>query len=66
MRRVALCLLAALLVLPALFAEDRKADDKKPHVVFVTGDCEYRSEITMPLIAKILEAKLAALGVRLP
>jgi type 1 glutamine amidotransferase len=26
-----------------------------PHVVFVTGDCEYRSEITMPMIAKILE-----------
>lgn len=26
-----------------------------PHVVFVTGDCEYRSEITMPLVAKILE-----------
>ncbi|MCS7167568.1 MAG: ThuA domain-containing protein [Gemmatales bacterium] len=26
-----------------------------PHIVFVTGDCEYRSEITMPMIAKILE-----------
>lgn len=29
----------------------------KPHVVFVTGDCEYRSEISMPLIAKILETR---------
>jgi type 1 glutamine amidotransferase len=27
----------------------------KPHIVFVTGDCEYRSEISMPLMAKILE-----------
>lgn len=29
----------------------------KPHIVFVTGDCEYRSEITMPLVAEILEKK---------
>ena len=28
---------------------------KPPHVVFVTGDDEYRSEITMPMIAAILE-----------
>ncbi len=28
-----------------------------PHVVFVTGDDEYRSEITMPMIAGILEAQ---------
>lgn len=28
-----------------------------PHVVFVTGDDEYRSEITMPMIAAILEAR---------
>lgn len=41
------------------------ADDTKqstpihrvPHVVFVTGDHEYRSELTMPMIARILEAK---------
>ena len=25
-----------------------------PHIVFVTGDDEYRSEITMPMIAAIL------------
>lgn len=29
----------------------------KPHVVFVTGDDEYKSEETMPAIAKVLEAK---------
>lgn len=29
---------------------------RQPHVVFVTGDDEYRSEITMPMIAEILEA----------
>jgi type 1 glutamine amidotransferase len=28
-----------------------------PHVVFVTGDDEYRSEVTMPMIAAILEAR---------
>jgi type 1 glutamine amidotransferase len=28
-----------------------------PHVVFVTGDCEYRSEVSMPMIARILEAR---------
>lgn len=28
---------------------------KKAHVVFVTGDDEYRSEITMPFIAELLE-----------
>jgi len=30
---------------------------KSPHVVFVTGDDEYRSEISMPMIAEILEAR---------
>ncbi len=28
--------------------------DEKPHVVFVAGDHEYRSEVTMPLMAEIL------------
>lgn len=28
---------------------------RQPHVVFVTGDDEYRSEISMPMIAAILE-----------
>ena len=30
---------------------------KKPHVVFVTGDDEYRSEVTMPFIAQLLGRK---------
>ncbi len=29
--------------------------DDRPHVVFVAGDHEYRSEITMPLLAELLE-----------
>ena len=28
-----------------------------PHVVFVTGDDEYRSEVTMPMVAAILEKR---------
>ncbi len=30
---------------------------RQPHVVFVTGDDEYRSEISMPMIAAILEKR---------
>ena len=30
---------------------------RAPHVVFVTGDDEYRSEISMPMIAAILEKR---------
>lgn len=33
------------------------AQSRAPHVVFVTGDDEYRSEITMPMIAAILEKR---------
>src|SRR5438270_13321195 len=33
-------------------APDR--DPKQPHVVFVTGDEEYRSEESMPMLAKII------------
>jgi uncharacterized protein len=29
--------------------------DEKPHVVFVAGDHEYRSEVTLPLMAEMLE-----------
>lgn len=46
------CLLAALAGAPGF-----GAPDGKPHVVFVTGDDEYRSEFSMPMIARILEAK---------
>jgi type 1 glutamine amidotransferase len=33
---------------------DRDATPKTPHVVFVTGDEEYRSEESMPMLAKML------------
>lgn len=32
-----------------------QAAEKKPHVVFVTGDEEYRSEESMPMLARILK-----------
>jgi type 1 glutamine amidotransferase len=38
-------------------AEEKGVEKKKPHVVFVTGDDEYRSEATMPMIAGILETR---------
>ena len=67
-RRTRFVLVAALLVLaanasPLCAQADSKPgvvfdeDDDRPHVVFVTGDDEYRSEITMPMIAKILEER---------
>ncbi|MHC4441795.1 MAG: ThuA domain-containing protein [Planctomycetota bacterium] len=45
------------ITLPGLADEKCVGANKVPHVVFVTGDDEYRSEVTMPMIAKILEAK---------
>ena len=38
-------------------ASARRAKPKPPHIVFVTGDDEYRSEITMPFIAQLLARK---------
>jgi len=35
----------------------KQAKRKRPHIVFVTGDDEYRSEITMPFIAELLGRK---------
>lgn len=48
-------LLAASVVASAAPAEEPAT--KKPHVVFVTGDHEYDSEVTMPMIARILEER---------
>jgi len=42
---------------PQAEAKTPQEEPKQPHVVFVTGDCEYRSEVSMPMIAEILEAK---------
>jgi uncharacterized protein len=40
-----------------LAAQAPPAPARGPHVVFVTGDDEYRSEISMPMIAAILEKR---------
>lgn len=37
-----------------------KESKKKPHIVFVTGDEEYRSEESMPMLGKILHRELGA------
>lgn len=47
------CILV-IVVLSSVFASAQSAS-KKPKVVFVTGDHEYSSEATMPLLAKELE-----------
>ena len=46
---------AALLALASGIAARARPTPRAPHIVFVTGDDEYRSEITMPMIAAILE-----------
>jgi hypothetical protein len=46
------CIFALLLSTISLYAQ---SVSKKPVVVFVTGDHEYSSEATMPLLAKELE-----------
>ncbi len=48
--------LIALIALPAS-ATAQPADAEKTHVVFITGDEEYRSEVSMPMIAEILETR---------
>ena len=41
-------------LVPAVAKQSKR---KRPHIVFVTGDDEYRSEITMPFIAELLGRK---------
>jgi type 1 glutamine amidotransferase len=55
--RVLIFVLGGLLFGLTLLAEVGVAQPagKKPHVVFVTGDEEYRSEESMPFLARILE-----------
>lgn len=50
-----LCLLLFLLFLSDSFQSSAQSKAKKPLIVFVTGDHEYSSEATMPLIAAELE-----------
>ena len=50
-----LCLFLVLLFLSDNFQSSAQSKVKKPLIVFVTGDHEYSSEATMPLIAAELE-----------
>ena len=50
-KRIAIYLLAIVLSL-CIFASISHA--QKPHIVFVVGENEYRSEVTMPALAKVL------------
>lgn len=56
--------LAASLVLTACQPSTAPASapekEKPPHIVFVTGDEEYRSEESMPMLAKLVERELGA------
>lgn len=58
MIRIASLLLAALIAIGVgTGAQAPASPPRQPHVVFVTGDDEYRSEISMPMIAAILEQR---------
>lgn len=54
-RRIAIVLVFGLLSVSV--AAEPTTRPASPHVVFVTGDHEYRSEITMPMFARLLEAR---------
>ncbi|UJH66288.1 ThuA domain-containing protein [Allomuricauda sp. SCSIO 65647] len=44
----------------SLFGQSKKQLNHVPHIVFVMGDEEYRSEESMPMLARILKRELAA------
>lgn len=52
---IATALVCVVLAAGAAGQPSSSQPDRRPHVVFVTGDDEYRSEITMPMIAAILD-----------
>lgn len=53
--------LSFLLVFTAsCFSATREQTKKKPHIVFVIGDEEYRSEESMPMLGQILHRELGA------
>lgn len=49
-KRISICLLSLLLV-PCIFTSIGHA---QPHLVFVVGENEYRSEVSMPALAQVL------------
>ena len=56
-RFLSLLIVGAIGIGAGLGAQAPAGETRQPHVVFVTGDDEYRSEITMPMIAAILEQR---------
>jgi len=58
--KLSFCLLVFLTSLVGLADLPRIADKQRPHIVFVTGDEEYRSEESMPMLAAILKRELGA------
>jgi uncharacterized protein len=54
---IAAAAIAAAGTCPACLAEVAEADENRPHVVFVTGDDEYSSELSMTMIAAIMEQR---------
>jgi type 1 glutamine amidotransferase len=45
---------------PETAAESSTVEEDRPKIVFVTGDEEYRSEESMPMLAKMIERELGA------
>lgn len=54
---VSILLMTGLVIGMTTLSEAYHPDHKQPHVVFITGDDEYRSEESMPMIAKILKER---------
>ncbi len=58
MKKALNIILFSLFILNAISASSQK--NKKPHIVFVFGDEEYRTEESMPMMAKIIKRELGA------
>ena len=53
-------LIVLLIVSMSFFSLTKEESRKKPHIVFVMGDEEYRSEESMPMLGRILHRELGA------
>src|SRR4051794_17641155 len=56
-KKLTRCALIGILIIitSSVYCQDKKSNSKKPYIVFVTGDHEYSSEATLPIIAAELE-----------
>ncbi|MBC30664.1 MAG: hypothetical protein CMH48_07435 [Muricauda sp.] len=54
------CIVVLLFLGAAVLGQADRYPERAPHVVFVMGDEEYRSEESMPMLAKILKRELGA------